>query len=715
VNPFQRLSPFIQEYVYEHGWEELHSVQARAIEAILGSRRHVLISSGTASGKTEAAFFPILTEMQSSGGEGVFALYVGPLKALINDQFSRLQGLIGQAGAHVWRWHGDVGATQKKRFFERPSGILQITPESLESMLIRHATEVPKLFGSLKYVVVDEVHAFMGTDRGSQLLCQIAKIERWAKASPRRIGLSATLGDEALAASWIGMGSKEAVEVISEPPAKAKIALLCDWHRKSAEAGGEEDPAEAAYYEALYGQVARSKCILFANSRGEAEEAVARLRSLAAKKRHPDVFYVHHGSISKMLREEAEEAMKAGEGPAATAATLTLELGIDVGELEKIAQIGAPYTESSFVQRIGRSGRKAGEIPKMYFTYLEEAVGGGGALDEIPWHLLQMIAVIQLYAEERWIEPIREKPCPYSLLFHQTLSLLASVGERKPSALAREVLALPPFRGVPQEDYRALLRHMLETGHLERMDEGTLIVGKKAEGLVSHYSFYAVFPEDEEYQVSSEGRPLGSVNTLPPEGTSIVLAGRFWQVVSVDLAQKCVFVKPTKKSEAKLWRGGGGEVHNRVVERMRQALEEERDYPYLTQRAKGRLAAARLYARERGVSRRGCLQNGDRGVLFLPWAGTRQVRTWSAIFRKPSLRERLGVLDVALDNGYAFAIGTELEAQEFLERLNRAMQEIPDARAIVEEGKAPYCDKYDALLPKGLLAKQYASNMLGWS
>ncbi|BFH11851.1 hypothetical protein J6TS7_60570 [Paenibacillus dendritiformis] len=224
IHPFHRLAPFMQEYIYKKRWETLKEAQVGACRVLFDSPNHLLIASGTASGKTEAAFFPALTELHERPSASVGILYIGPLKALINDQFERLNDMLREAGIPVRHWHGDVSQAEKAKLLKRPSGVLQITPESLEGLLMNKPNAIPALFRDLRYVVIDEVHAFMGADRGIQVLSQLARVERMAGCRPRRIGLSATLGDYDAACEWLGAGSPHAVEVVA-PRAGRKLRL----------------------------------------------------------------------------------------------------------------------------------------------------------------------------------------------------------------------------------------------------------------------------------------------------------------------------------------------------------------------------------------------------------------------------------------------------------------------------------------------------------
>jgi ATP-dependent Lhr-like helicase len=294
----------------------------------------------------------------------VGALYIGPLKALINDQGERLKPLAALGEIPLWIWHGDAPDNQKKKLLANPAGILQITPESLEALLLRRPEKIKALFAELLFVIIDEVHAFMGSSRGSQILCQLTRIETEAGCSPRRIGLSATLGDYSQAMDWLSLGTSRSTVLINEKKNKRRVSIALDYF---SQAKGEEQH----YYEALYRQCRNMRCIIFANSRLEAEETIAALRAVSAKYHGEDQYHIHHGSISAALRAETEKTLRESAHPITAAATATLEMGIDIGSLDRIIQIGPPLSVAGFVQRLGRSGRRTGK-PEIYFTCLAD-------------------------------------------------------------------------------------------------------------------------------------------------------------------------------------------------------------------------------------------------------------------------------------------------------------------------------------------------------
>ena len=733
ASAFERLAPFIQEYIWKNRWTELRDIQARATAAALDSEDHILLAAGTASGKTEAAFLPILTQLHEEEAGSVGALYIGPLKALINDQFLRLNDLCVEAGIAVTAWHGDVAAGRKHALLRRPAGILQITPEALEGLLLNRSTELMRLFGDLRWVVIDEVHAFMASDRGGQVLSLLDRLARYAldrNRLPRRIGLSATLGDYGAASEWLAGATGRSVQVIDEKSART-VFLLVEHFAVAAPDDDEEvidrplsgnpPPDETALADRLIGRsqdlfdttldaTQGRKSLIFTNRRGDAEEIVIGLRRLAERRGYPDIYHVHHGSIAAPLREAAEAAMREADAPACTAATVTLELGIDLGQLDRVLQLGPTYSVASFLQRLGRAGRR-GQRPEMFFLLREESAGASASvLERMPWELLQTIALIQLYAEHRWIEPLVRPKLPGSLLYQQTMSVLAAAGELAPAALAERVLTLAPFRDVSQDEFRAFLRHLLEIDHLERTEEGGLILGLTGEKVVRSYRFLATFVDSTEWAVKEQARDIGTIGSPVPVGERFALAGRTWEVIDLAADQRVISVKRVRGSMKARFSGGGvGDIHDRIVERMRLALEESVVYTYMGERAVERLREARELAAMTGVARAPQVVplGGDRFAL-LPWCGTRKLRTMGL-----RLKYAEGLASVSEQQFYIEVVSS-LKPDELLGRLREMARESWSAADIVRPLPRYVCErgKYDPFLPDDLLKRSFAEDYL---
>ncbi|WP_068505169.1 DEAD/DEAH box helicase [Paenibacillus kribbensis] len=707
-NPFHRLAPFLQEFIYKKKWNELRAAQVEACRICFDTPHHLLIAAGTASGKTEAAFFPALTELHECPSQSVGILYIGPLKALINDQFERLKELMQGSPIPVWHWHGDVSQSEKTKLVRSPSGILQITPESLEGLLMNRPNAIPSLFGDLRYVIVDEVHAFMGADRGIQVLSQINRLERMTGVRPRRIGLSATLSDYDSAKAWLGAGSQQAVEVVSSSTGR-KLRLRVD-HFSFPDARDEEQAeqlqnAKKAYYNHIYESAYLKKALIFTNSRSDAELTTLEMRKVAARRHQPDVFYVHHGSISAMLREEAENALKSGPGPAVAAATLTLELGIDLGELERIVQLGAPYSTSSFVQRLGRSGRREDKASEMMFVIHEEEDEEAPLPARIPWTLLRAIAVIELYVRHKWVEPLETRRLPIGTMYHQTMSILKSMGEAEPVDLARAILTLPSFREVTPEQYKTFLNYLIQTDHIQWTEDKNLIIGLTGEKIVNNFRFYAVFKDDEEHSVYNGSEEIGSITTVPPPGYCFSLAGKLWKVVEVDTKHKAVYVKAAKGKVDTLWLGSGGDIHTLVTQKMREVLAGEEIYSYLSPEAVNRLERARRLARESGLLKEIVIPAGGDSLFILPWVGSKQFRTMERLI-KQTLSTRLSLRSVVPMEPYYLIVSGRSDAPTLLQEMILACNNCNEEQ-LLEDKEAPYLGKYDEFVAPDLIRSAF--------
>ena len=639
MNVFERYAPFIQDYIYRSGWQALRGVQNAAGDAIFNTQDNVLLTASTASGKTEAAFFPILTLLDEDPPASVGALYIAPLKALINDQFGRLDELCEEAGISVTRWHGDAPQTQKRKLIRKPSGILQITPESLESLMINKHMEIPSLFGDLRFIVIDEIHSLLRGDRGMQTFCLIERLCRLASCSPRRIGLSATIGDPEAAGRFLSAGSGRRT-VIPRFDGGKEVWRLSMEHFFNTEPQADEgkqsvpetpapepatdtapkaaDPGMGYIFEHTRGK----KCLIFTNSREECEAVCQSLRQYCEANHEPERFLIHHGNLSASYRESAEEEMKDDNSLQSVCATATLELGIDIGRLERAFQIDAPFTVSGFLQRMGRTGRR-GSPSEMWFVMRENHPEPRAMLpDLIPWPLIQGIALTQLYIEERFVEPPRTGRLPYSLLYHQTMSTLASGGEMTPAELASRVLTLSCFHRISQEDYRILLRHLLEIDHISRTENGGLIVGLTGERIVNNYKFYAVFQENIEYSVRSGPEELGTIVKPPPAGDKIAIAGRVWVVEEVDHKKREVYCTLVKGNIPAYFGDVAGDIHTHILERMYAVLNEEKNYPYLMRHAVCRLQEARDTFRKSGMPDHPLVHLGGNMWALFPWLGS---------------------------------------------------------------------------------------------
>lgn len=728
MNIFNRYAPFVQDFIYRNNWESLRAIQVAAGDAIFNTDENVLLSASTASGKTEAAFFPILTLFSEDMPRSVGAIYIGPLKALINDQFSRLNELCAEAEIPVWHWHGDVSQSHKNRMLKNPSGILQITPESLEALLMHKHSYIPKLFGDLRFIVIDEVHSLLRADRGGQTICLIERLSRLAGVNPRRIGLSATIGDLESTGEYLsrGTGRGTVIPKIESKGVKWRLSMehfyvqgpQASEGKKAENAAPEpEMPTDTAPENAdpgmgyIFEHTRGKKCLVFVNSREECEAVTTSLRQYCEAKHEPDRFLIHHGNLSASFRETAEEIMKDDTQLQTTVTTATLELGIDIGRLERAFQIDAPFTVSSFLQRMGRTGRR--ELPpEMWFVMREDMPEPRAMLPStVPWKLLQGIALVQLYREERWVEPAKLDRLPFSLLYHQTMSTLASCGELSPAGLASRVLSLTPFHRISRDDYKILLRHLIDTDQIHRTEEGGLIVGLAGERQINSFKFYAVFQDSEEYTVRWGSQELGTVVLPPPAGEKIAIAGHVWIVEEVDHKRRLVYCEQVKGKVPAYFGECPGDINTKVLERMRQVLNENMSYPYLMKNAVVRLENARSTAANSGAASEPlvCL-GGDMWCLF-PWLGS---YAFLALERFLKLRcgERLGIKALDPSRPYFIQFKMKADKNEFFRVLAEEAEKPLDPMELVYPGEVPVFEKYDEFLPEELVRKGFAYGIL---
>ena len=784
---FSRYSDFIQDFIYRSGWQDLRAIQVAAGDAIFNTDQNVLLCASTASGKTEAAFFPILTEFTEDPPESVGCLYIAPLKALINDQFIRLNDLCEEGHIPVWHWHGDVSSSHKKKLLKHPSGILQITPESLEALLMHKHSEVPKLFGDLRYVVIDEIHSLLRGDRGGQCMCLVQRLCRLSGANPRRIGLSATIGDPQEAGRFLAAGSgrgtvipdikakgmrwrlsmehffnaaPQASDIIENPEKSAwaggvpsvSMRPAIGTSKTPADAGGalvsggvpaaggmradvsapgitkadvsvlrqtkaDANPTDKAPLTAdpgmgyIFEHTRGRKCLVFSNSREECEEVTTTLRAYCEYNHEPDRFLIHHGNLSTAFRETAEDEMRDDDSALTTCTTATLELGIDIGKLERAFQINAPFTVSAFLQRMGRTGRR-GEPCEMWFVMREEHAEARDLLpDKIPWALLQGIALIQLYLEERWVEPPRRGRLPFSLLYHQTMSTLASGGEMSPAELASRVLTLAPFENVTRDDFRILINDLIAKDHIELTEERGLIVGLAGERITNNFKFYAVFQENEEYSVRCESQEIGTIVKPPPIGDRIAIAGHVWVVEEVDRTHHQVYCHMIKGRVPAYFGEEPGDIHTKILERMRQVLLETSDYPYLLKNAQARLMTARVDALHSGLGYRPLVCLGGSMYCLTPWLGS---YAFLALERFLRIRcaKRLGLKGFNSVRPYFCQFTLGVSEQEFYKVLKEEMEEGIDPMELLYPKEVPVFDKYDDILPEELVRRGFAYGVL---
>ena len=635
---FDKLARPVQKWIRQQGWRELRDIQARSIRTICETNTDLIVAASTAGGKTEAAFLPLISQVldEPSGGTGFDLLYIGPLKALITDQAMRLEGMCQEAELPVIPWHGDVSQSVKTRALKSPKGILLITPESLEALLIRRGLEIPRLFGATRAVVIDELHTVLDSERGVQLRSLLARLELAIKRPVRRIGLSATLGDMDLAKAYLRPDAASSVQLIEANGGEAELKLQLRGYLS-----GDEDDNSPSATDAiaahLFKHLRGSDNLVFAGARQRVEIYADRLRELCEREHLPQEFYPHHASLSREHRDFVERRLKDPARPTTAVCTSTLELGIDIGDVTCVAQIGAPFSVAALRQRLGRSGRREGQ-PAILRQYAVEAklTPESSFVDRLRLGLIRSIAMIDLLLEG-WCEPPKPQALHLSTLVHQILSVIAQRGGASASVVYNVLCREGPFRKVTTGVFADVLRAIghPETGLIEQSGSGLLLLGPTGEKLVEHYSFYAVFQTPEEFRLVAEGRDLGTLpidNVLAP-GMLLIFSGRRWVVQEIHDLEKVIVVKPAKAGVPPVFGGDAGDIHDEVIDRMFTVLEGDISPPYMEPVSLAMLDEARAHYERLGFRTKNIHSLGEHASIIATRAGTVKTSTLALALR----------------------------------------------------------------------------------
>lgn len=551
---FELLSESIRKYIRDKRWEQLRPIQNAAITKILTTDNHYILVSRTASGKTEAAFLPILSKVDFNE-RGVQVLYISPLIALINDQFFRVEELCKNLEVNVVKWHGEANRTLKEKLIKDPSGVVLITPESLEAMLSNKPFNVKHLFSNLKFVVIDEIHSFIGSGRGVQLKSILSRLQGLNENQFRLIGLSATLGDYDEVKKF---ADTSVPTIVLRDSASKEIEARFKYFKSA----GTELPL--ALLKDLYLETKDSKVLIFPNSRGLAEEVAVKLKKISDRLKGHVNYFSHHSSVDKEVREYVEYFAKSNNRQNfCISCTSTLELGIDIGSVDQVVQIDATQSIASLIQRIGRSGRRDGA--KSYlFLY---------ATDK--WSLLQSLACWQLY-KESFIEPKDSMSLAYDLLLHQALSITKGNSGISFNDLVKSLKQNFAFNDIEITNIKEILNHLIATDLFEKLRD-EVIIGIEGEKIVNTRDFYSAFTIEDNFKVLNAGIKIGEIPLSPQikEDENILLAAKIWKITFVDFKAKKIEVKPTNDGKKPIFNGGRGIVHHRIRNKMFEILYQE--------------------------------------------------------------------------------------------------------------------------------------------
>ncbi len=712
ASAFVRLDPTIQEALYRLEWKDLRPMQMKAIHAVLDSPHDIILSARTASGKTEAAFLPVLSQLVADPQPGVGAVYVGPLKALINDQFMRLEVLCQAAEIPVHKWHGDVSAGPKKRLLNQPSGVLLITPESIESLFVNHPQKLGTVFGRLRFVVIDELHSFIGTERGAHLRSLLTRLSSRSAHPVRYLGLSATLGSEiGRACQWLRHSAPESVIVIHGDDKKSiQVSLQGYLEKRNPLVPVREDddnrPLDHGSLEGdLFAKFHGKTALIFANSKTTIEHLADQVSREAKRCGLPDNFRVHHGSLSKGEREDTEAALKSN-APTATFCSSTLEMGIDVGNVEQVGQVGAPWSVSSLAQRLGRSGRRDGQASVLRMFVVEDEPEQDTPLeDRLFPDLLQAAATVELLCE-KWCEPPESNKLHLSTLVQQILSVITERGGARADELYKTLVASGAFPAVSERQFIATLRSMGAHDLVEQTPIGLLITGLKGEKIVRSHDFYVVFIVTEEYRVNHGGHHIGSIpmDAGIQENGYLILAGRRWKVLDIDTERKVISVQPSSGGRRPDFVGKpGGEIHPRIRQRMRELLAGVEVPSYLDHQAKLMLVQSRKTAQEAGLLENPFVQDAKE-VLWFTWTGTRIHRTLEILGR------HFGELDVE-DRGILLVFKKSTIAE--IQAVYRTFLEVcPTVMELALKSPNRFGEKYESFLSDEQTAEVFSREYL---
>lgn len=552
MSAFDCLHPALQHHIVNSlGWASLRPLQQVTIEPVLRGE-HAILLAPTAGGKTEAAIFPVLSRMLGENWQGLSVIYVCPIKALLNNLEPRLAYYAGLLGRRVALWHGDVSPSRKARIAAEPPDILLTTPESLEVMLVSRRIDHPRLFGKLRCVVIDEVHAFAGDDRGWHLLYLLERLRRLAGRELQRLGLSATVGNPAALCDWLADGC-EGMRMVINPTVEnvAQPQVEIDWV-------GNLSNAAIVISRLHRGE----KRLVFCDSRARVEELAMLLRNTGVNT------FVSHSCLSLGERTAAEQAFSQGND-CVIVATSTLELGIDVGDLDRVIQIDAPATVASFLQRIGRTGRRAGTLRNCLFLVTKRDA------------FLQAAALMQLWSEG-YVEPIEPPALPFHIFAQQIMALALQENGTTLADWSGWLGRRPGLRDQSLDDLNALVQHMVTTGILHS-DQGILSIGESGErqfGRKNFMELFSVFVSPPSVKVFHGRQEIGEVHQstfiMKEEGPCVLtLGGRAWQTTYIDWPRRKAYVEPTELRGRSQWLSTGQLLHFDLCQAMTRVLARE--------------------------------------------------------------------------------------------------------------------------------------------
>lgn len=703
MEPFDLLNKRIQKVIYEMKWESFRPIQNDAIFHMITSPSDLIISAPTASGKTEAAFLPVISQIADNGKDSVKILYVSPLKALINDQFDRVEALCRHIDFPITKWHGDASGSKKTALIKNPAGILLITPESIEALFLNKKEHLGTLFGRLEYIVIDEVHSFIGNERGTQLKSLISRLENALNIHPYKIALSATISNLSDIAAWLNPVSPQSVKIINAAETSKKDILgIIKCYRTMPAAAGKNDNTFSPLKQDLFKVITKGKNLIFANAKATLEEYCDAMKQIAKEKNYPPNFYIHHGSLAKNIREECEDLLKT-ENNIAVFCSGTLELGIDIGKIERVIFLAPPFSVSSMVQRIGRSGRKKNTNREFRFFIEENAINDTGCwADKFRTELVQCIALVELMLEG-FIEPLDTTIFDYSTFVHQILSFLGQTGGTTASQIYHTV-GENAFNGYfSKKDFIDILQQLSAEDIIYQLSDTTISLAKAGEKIVESYEFYSAFITQKEWKVFCNGKEIGQISgdnlIFLKNGGTFLLAGKRWELVEIKSESQIILVKEAAGKKSIKFNGGTQNIHRAIQQKMLEIYENNFIPSYLSKNSLDIL-------QEGFDSYKTYITTPDSTIL--PVLEGSRIQNTIALLLK--------YCDIEIENA-GIGFFSEKGKATLIKALEAVNFETLDVNAVLNSIPRPlkYKNKFDQLLSDSILNKSYTRQCLDFT
>lgn len=693
---FELLHKKVQNWVWKQGWTSLKEIQENSIPIVLKKDCDVIICAPTAGGKTEAAFLPIISNIlfEDSSTLGYDVLCISPLKALINDQYRRLSDITKDLNISVTPWHGDISISVKRKALKKPSGILIITPESLESFLVNKNSEVKSAFGNLKYIVIDELHSFLGNERGKQLQSLLSRIEFLTNKAIPRIAMSATFSNYDSVRYFLRQDNTLNCVVPHQGDSNHEIRLIIKNYNPYSSTNIDEEISQE-----IFSRLRGSNNLVFTNSRIESELYTLLLNDLSKKHCVPNEFHAHHGNLSKLLRENIERELQLGQVPITAICTSTLELGVDIGRVKSIAQIGVANSVSALRQRLGRSGRR-GEPSILRIFSIENS---NGILYELRANLVQNIAVIELLREHKYESPNIGK-FHLSTLIQQILSLLAAHNGFHPKEGWELLCNNGAFKNITPSMFLMLLKALGNNNVISQLNNGQIIIGKEGEKLISQMDFYTAFITLENFSVinSCDSSTIGEISVLPKVGELIILAGRRWIVNTIDRKRRCIYVSLNQGRGDVYFDVNGVEIDGIIARKMKEIYTNNIFFSYLDNKTNchSEIEAARMFFINNNMDKKTFIEY-ENNTILMTWEGITINRTISLIYEN--------IFENQIDYNELMLIGITLK--DITTILSHNKPKLEQLASLIKRDQK-INQKYDYLLSDDLLNMEYGNAYL---